>query len=106
LAQAYPDLIGDDANNSRWDAALAVASMLKDIPTLPLVLAGPLAQIADVMSGTIDSLKLMRDNREECIHLVDRVVKFLQALIADLKMSNMPIADGTPTAARLFALRR
>ena len=88
------------------DATLNIASMLGDIPTLPPALAGPLTQIADVVSVTVDAVKLMRENQDECAHLVSRVLRFLRSLIDNLRASNVTIADSTLTAANLFTLRR
>jgi hypothetical protein len=99
---AYPDYI----NDNRWDVALAIASILDDIPTLPLALAGPLDQVLDVVSGLMHAVKTMRDGQDGCAHLMFRVLKFLHSLVDGLKRSNFPILDGTPTAASLFTLRR
>ena len=104
--RAYPDYVDDDVTGSRWDAALALPSILTDIPTLPLALVGPLAQVADVVSSTIEAVKLIRENREECAHLVSRIVRFLQSLVDHLRVSNVPLVDGTPTVASLIALKR
>ena len=105
LQRAYPDYVNGRASRLASDATLAVASMLNDIPSLPLAIAGPLAQIVDVVSGTIEAIKLMRQNKDECLHLITRVVNFLQSLVDEWRTSNVPIFDGSPTAARLFALR-
>ena len=88
------------------DAAVAVVSVLKAVPALPMAIATPWNQIVDVVSGMIDAVKLMRDNRDECTHLITRVTKFLQSLVDEWRESNVQILDGTPTAARLMALRR
>lgn len=104
--QAYPNYVDDNARGSRWNVTFALDSLLNDIPTLPLALAGPFTQVIDVVSGTVDAVRLMRGNREECEHLMARIVRFLRSLIDHLTASKVPIVDGTPTAARLFALRR
>jgi hypothetical protein len=104
--RAYPDYVGGDAGGPRWDAALALPSIVTDISTLPLALAGPFNQVADVVSDTIEILKLMRDNRDECAHLISRVVRFLRSLMDSLKASKVSVANDTPTAASLIALKR
>ena len=106
LNQTYPDYLRDQASGSHMDAAIVVASVLSDILTFPPGLATPLTQVTDIVLGTIDAVKLMRDNREESTHLVTRVVRFVRSLIDNLKASNLGIADHTPTAANLFALTR
>ena len=104
----YPDYVGDDTSGTRWDAPLSLTSILSDIQvlTLPMTVAGPLTQIADIVSSTVDAVKLMRENREECAHLVARIVRFLRSLIDNLRTSNVSTADSTPTAANLFTLKR
>ena len=102
----YPDYVDSDASGPRWDAPLALPSIFIDIPTLPPGLAGPLTQVADVVSSTVEAVKLMRENREECAHLVSRVVRFLRSLIDNVRASNVSFSDGTPTAASLIALKR
>ena len=104
----YLDYVGDHTSGTRWDASLSWPSILSDIQvlTLPLTVASPLTQIADIVSATIDAVRLMRENREECAHLVARVVRFLRSLIENLRASNVSTADGTPTAANLYTLKR
>jgi hypothetical protein len=87
-----------------WDVALAVTSVLEDIPDIPLLLATPLNQVLDVVSRIRDAVKSMRDGQDECTHLLFRVLKFLQFLVDGLKGRNIP--DSTPTASSLFALKR
>jgi hypothetical protein len=89
-----------------WDAPLALSFILNDISTLPLAFVGPLTQIADVVSSTIDAVKLMGANKEECAYLVSRVLRLLRSLVDNMKASDVSFADGTPTAASLIALRR
>ncbi|KAF9515759.1 hypothetical protein BS47DRAFT_1360837 [Hydnum rufescens UP504] len=106
LQRMYPDYINSHSSAPGWDAAVAMGSILDDIPALPLSIAAPLGQVVDVVSEIIRTIKLMRQNRNDCAHLINRVVKFLESLVDDLRTSSVPILDGTPTAARLFALRR
>jgi hypothetical protein len=103
---AYPDYIRGDASGPRWDAPLALLSIIADIPTLPLALAGPLIQVTDALSSTVEAVKLMRANRKECAHLVSRVVRFLRSLIDNLRANKVSLANDTPTAAGLIALKR
>ncbi|KAF9515761.1 hypothetical protein BS47DRAFT_745667 [Hydnum rufescens UP504] len=102
----YPEYINGHSGAHGWDAAVTIGSMLEHIPTLPLSIAGPLRQVVDVASGIVRTIEDMRQNRDDCAHLINRVLKFLQSLVDDLRMTKVPILDGTPTAARLFALKR
>jgi hypothetical protein len=104
--QPFPDYIHSGASGPRWDAALGLPSLLTDIRTLPSSLVGPLSQVTDVLSSTVEAVKLMRENQEECAHLVSRTVRYLRSLIDSMRTNNVSFADGTPTAASLIALKR
>jgi hypothetical protein len=80
--------------------------MLTNIPALPLALVGPLTQVVDVVSSTVDAVKLMRANKEECAHLVSRIARFLRSLIDNLRANKVSFAGDAPTAAHLIALKR
>ncbi|KAF8342543.1 hypothetical protein F5887DRAFT_350425 [Amanita rubescens] len=103
--QPYSDSIQDGAGGSHWDAALALPSILTDIRSLPPGLVGPLSQVADVVSSTVEAVKLMRENKDECAHLLSRVVRHLRALVATMRGSNVSFTDGTPIAVCLIALK-
>jgi hypothetical protein len=104
--QPRTDHIHSDASGPLRDVALALPSLLTDILTLPTGLAGPLSQVADVLSTTVEAVKLMRENQEECAHLLSRVMIFLQSLKDGMRATNVSFGDGTPTAAILIALNR
>ncbi|KAF9506353.1 hypothetical protein BS47DRAFT_1367419 [Hydnum rufescens UP504] len=100
----YPDS-PNDHTGSEWNSALAVASIRVHIPALPGALVGPVTQIVDVLTEISEAIKTMRDGREGCAHLISRVMNFLQLFVEDLRGSNVPVPDGSPTAVRLFALK-
>jgi hypothetical protein len=102
---AYPDYINENASPG-WDATFAMASIVEDLPNIPLSLEGPLSQVLDVISGVVDAARAMREGKDGCKHLIFRVLKFLQSLVDESRGSNVPIIEDTPTAARLFALKR
>lgn len=83
-----------------------MALILDDIPALPLALAGPLTQVLDVMSGMINAVNTMRETKDGCARLIYRVLRFLQSLVVELRTIKATVPDDTPTAARLFALKR
>ncbi|KAF9519457.1 hypothetical protein BS47DRAFT_1148807 [Hydnum rufescens UP504] len=106
LQRTYPEYIDSHFRAPGWDAAVAAGSILAHIPALPLSIGGPLRQVVDVVSEIIQTIDLMHQNRNDCAHLINRVVKFLQSLVDDLRRSKVPIRDSWPTTTRLFALRR
>ncbi|KAF9503935.1 hypothetical protein BS47DRAFT_735403 [Hydnum rufescens UP504] len=85
------------------DVALAVASILEDIPAVPLELIIPLTQVLDVISGIWDAVKAMRDGKDRWVDLLFRVLRFVHSLVDRLKGRNIP--DSTPTASSLFTLK-
>ncbi|KAF9513628.1 hypothetical protein BS47DRAFT_1344131 [Hydnum rufescens UP504] len=99
----YPDYLNETAGPGS-DAAVAVASIMEDISTIPLALITPLTQVLNVVSGIRVAVKAMRDGKDGCTHLIFRVLKFLQSLVDGLKGRNIP--DSTPTASNLSALKR
>ena len=96
----YPDYIRSGASGPLPDVIL---TLLTDIP---LGFPGPLSQVADILSSTVEAVKLMHENQEECAHLVSRVVKFIQSLKDGMRATNVSFDDGTSTAVGLIALKR
>ncbi|KAF9512194.1 hypothetical protein BS47DRAFT_1101734 [Hydnum rufescens UP504] len=64
-----------------WDVALAVTSISEDIPAVPLALTAPLTQVLDVVSGMRDAVNTMGDGKDECTHILFRVLKILHSLV-------------------------
>ncbi|KAF9512204.1 hypothetical protein BS47DRAFT_1101880 [Hydnum rufescens UP504] len=98
----FPDYLNETADPG-WDVALAVTSILENIPAVPLTLITPLTQVLDVVSGIRDAVKTMRDEKDECTYLLLRVLKFLHSFVDGLKGRNTP--DDTPMASSLFTLK-
>ncbi|KAF9506352.1 hypothetical protein BS47DRAFT_1367418 [Hydnum rufescens UP504] len=101
----YPDF-PNDHTGSEWNSTLAVAAVRVHIPALPGALVGPVTQVVDILAEISEAIKTMRDGKKGCVHLISRVMNFLHLFVEDLKGSNVPVPDGSPTAARLFALKR
>ncbi|KAF9504632.1 hypothetical protein BS47DRAFT_1354978, partial [Hydnum rufescens UP504] len=68
-------------------------------------LVGPVTQVLDVLAEISEVIKTMRDGKRDCDHLLFCVTMFLDSFVNELKASNVPIPDGSPTAVRLFALK-
>ncbi|KAF9505323.1 hypothetical protein BS47DRAFT_1400488 [Hydnum rufescens UP504] len=99
----YPDYLNETAG-PQWDVALAMNSILEDIPAVPLALTTPLTQVLDVVSEIRDVVETMRDGKDACTLLLFRVLSFLHALVGGLKGMNIP--DSAPMASSLFILKR
>jgi hypothetical protein len=83
--------------------SLTIVTLFKDVASL-IPHAGPLSQILGVTRHLILVVNEMRSNRNGCEELVQRVLLFMRNLVEDLSRANVPLQDGTPTAARLYAL--
>jgi hypothetical protein len=66
--------------------------------------AGPLAQILGATKELITIVNEMQDNKDGCEHLVERIIVHVKNIIDELTRMNVPLAAGTPTAARLYVL--
>ena len=85
------------------DGSLTVVTLFKEIASL-IPHAGPLAQVLGVTKELILVVNEMRDNRDGCVDLVERILRFIRHLAEELVRMNIPVQEGTPTAARLYAL--
>jgi|ERR1700722_5619037 len=66
--------------------------------------AGPLYQVLGVTKELIIVVNDMKDNKDGCEHLIERILLFVKNLMEECSQLNLPIQYGTPTAARLYAL--
>jgi hypothetical protein len=66
--------------------------------------AGPLPQILCVTKELITAINQMQDNKDDCKHLVERIICYMKNIIEELTRMNVPLVAGTPTAARLYVL--
>lgn len=85
------------------DGSLTIVTLFKEIAGL-IPHAGPLAQVLGVTKELIIIVNEMRDNRDGCVDLVERILRFVRHLAEELVRMNIPVQEGTPTAARLYAL--
>lgn len=81
--------------------SLTIVNLFKDVANL-IPHAGPLSQILAVTAQIIGAIHEMQDNKSSCEYLVERILKFLMNLA--IEEANMPMQDGTSTAARLHVL--
>lgn len=80
-----------------------IVALLKDVARL-VPNAGPLAQILGVTKELITIISQMRDNKDGCLHLAERILLFLKNISEETARLNLPIREGSPTALRLDEL--
>jgi hypothetical protein len=83
--------------------AQTIVNLFRDVSTL-VPNAGPLQQVMSVTGQLISIVKEIRDNKEDCEHLIERILLFVKNLAKECSQLNVPILHGTPTAARLYTL--
>lgn len=66
--------------------------------------AGPVSQILGVTKELIGIVNEMRDNKEDCEYLIERILVFMKGLVEESLRSKVPLREGTATVARLKVL--
>lgn len=99
----YTEFTREKLSDQILSGSLTIVTLFKEIANV-IPNAGPLAQILGVTKELILVINEMKDNKEGCEDLVERILKFVKNLADELKRMNVPLYDGTPTAARLYAL--
>jgi hypothetical protein len=105
-----PPLDPGRANYARMDvtdhiigASSIIVTLLKEVSDL-IPNAGPLSQVLGITKELIAIINQMRDNKDACEFLVERVLRFLKDLMEECARLKVPIGDDTPMAARLQKL--
>jgi hypothetical protein len=92
-----------DAADHALGAASIITTLLKEVSGL-IPHAGPLANVLGVTKDLINIVNQMRDNKDQCSFLAERILRFLKYLSEESARLNEPIRDGSPTANRLNKL--
>lgn len=92
-----------DLSDHVISGSLTIVTLFKDVSAL-IPHAGPLTQVMGVTKELISVINEMKDNKDGCEYLVERVLLFVKNLIEEMTRMNVPLRDGTPTAARVYAL--
>ncbi|KZP29692.1 hypothetical protein FIBSPDRAFT_926860, partial [Athelia psychrophila] len=95
---------GDYAHMSTTDhivgAASTVVTLLKEVSDL-IPNAGPLTKVLGVTGTLFDIINQIKTNREDCVLLVERILRFLKDIAEECKLLDAPIVAGSATARRL-----
>jgi len=92
-----------DVQDHLLSGSLTIVTLLKEVSAL-IPHAGPLSQVLGVTKELIGVINQIRDNRDSCEFLVERILRFMKNLMEECARLNEPIRDGTPTARRLHNL--
>jgi hypothetical protein len=99
----YTDYTNVNIADQILTGSLTIITLFKQVANL-IPHAGPLSQVLGATKELIGVINEMGDNKDDCEHLVERVLLFIKSLVEELSQMNVPLQDGTPTAARLYAL--
>lgn len=66
--------------------------------------AGPLSDVLGATLALLVVVKQMRDSRDDCDYLIERILLLFNYLLEDLERRSIRIEEGTPTAGRVLQL--
>jgi hypothetical protein len=99
----YADYTNRDTAGLIRGGVLTIVTLFQAVTQL-IPHAGPLTQILGVTKELITVVNEIQDNKDGCEHLVERIIGHVKSIIDELTRMNVPLAAGTPTAARLHVL--
>jgi hypothetical protein len=99
----YADYTDEDPAGRILGGVLTIVELFQTVTNL-IPHAGPLAQILCVTKELIIAINQMQDNKDDCKHLVERIIRYMKNIIEELSRMNAPLVAGTPTAGRLYVL--
>jgi hypothetical protein len=81
-----------------------ILALLKSIVTI-IPHAGPLLSgVFGITLTLIGIVNQIRDSRDDCNHLIERILRFLKNLLEESQQTSTRVENGTPTAVRVFNL--
>src|ERR1700691_2390566 len=101
--QAYPDYTHTTVTDRLLNDTSLVVTLFKSVST-NIPHAGPLSEVLGVIQTLMGVVRQMRDSRDDCNYLIERILRFLQNLLQELEWSNTRTENGTRTALRVFNL--
>lgn len=99
----YVDYAHMSSSDHFLSGSLTITTLFKDISSI-VPHAGPLTQVLGLIKELIVVVTEMRDNQEACNRLIERILRFLKNIVYEAARLNVPLQEGTATAARLKAL--
>lgn len=91
------------ATDHTLGAAFIVTALLKDVSKL-IPIASPLASVLGITKELLNIINQMRVNHDECLFLVERILRFLKHLYEESVLISVPIQDDSHTVSRLKKL--
>jgi hypothetical protein len=99
----YADYTDGDQAGRILGGVLTIVELFQTVTNF-IPHAGPLPQILCVTKELITTINQIQDNKDDCKHLVERIIRHMENIIEELTRMNAPLVAGTPTAARLYVL--
>jgi hypothetical protein len=89
-----------DVTDHVLGASSTIVTLLKEVSDL-IPNAGPLSQVLGITNQLFGIVNQIRDNKDACEFLVERILRFMKDLMEECARLKVPIEDGTPMEARL-----
>jgi hypothetical protein len=99
----YSNYTQMDVKDHVLSGSSTIVTLFKQVSDL-IPNAGPLSQVLGITKELIGVINQIRDSRDGCEFLVERILRFMKDLIGECARLNEPIRDGTPMAQRLYDL--
>jgi len=96
----FPDYTRMDVTDHVLGASSTVVTLLKEVSDL-IPNAGPLSQVLGITDQLFRIIGQIRDNKDACEFLVERILRFMKSLMKECARLKVPIGDGTPMEERL-----
>ncbi|KZP29708.1 hypothetical protein FIBSPDRAFT_926867, partial [Athelia psychrophila] len=81
-------------------ASQTIVTLVKEVSDL-IPNAGPLAQVLGITGAVFEIINQIKTNKDDCVLLVERILRFLKDMAEECKLLDAPIVDGSATARRL-----
>lgn len=96
----YADYSHMSVKDHFLSASSTIVTLVKEISDL-IPNAGPLSQVLGITAQLFTIINQIKTNKDDCVFLVERILRFLKDIAEECKRLDAPIGVGTPTAARL-----
>lgn len=94
----------DYTHMSRTDhfigASSTIVDLVKEVSDL-IPNAGPLSQVLGITGQLFTIINQIKANKDDCMFLVERILRFLKDIAEECKQLDPPIRAGSRTASRL-----
>ncbi|KZP29168.1 hypothetical protein FIBSPDRAFT_927216 [Athelia psychrophila] len=96
----YADYSHMSVSDHFLGASSTIVTLVKEVSDL-IPNAGPLSQVLGITAQLFTIIKQIKTNKDDCVFLVERILRFLKDIAEECKQLDAPIRASSRTAARL-----